>query len=136
MKPQGYLTAERRYKQIAGPLMAIYVVLCLGGTAIWAFFDVDVKLASVGLAIAICVPIIVLLWAKLRQFEETDEYTRITRMRAFARAAVITVSAIFVVGFLELFEVVSDVPLFLFGPLFFLAYGLISCLQRWPGKTV
>ncbi|MEM1150637.1 MAG: hypothetical protein AAGI03_08780 [Pseudomonadota bacterium] len=136
MQRQGFQTAERRYKRIAYPLLALYVVLCIGGTTLWAFFDVDVKLASAGLAIAICVPVIALLLAKLRQFEETDEYTRLRRLRAFAQAAVITVSAVFVVGFLQMFDVVGYVPVFLFGPLFFLAYGITSCLQRWPGKTV
>jgi len=136
MKRQGYLSAERRYNKIARPLIALYALLCIGGTAIWAFYDVDVRLASAGLAIVICLPIIALLAAKLRQFEETDEYTRLARLRAFARAAVIIVSSVFLVGFLEMFEVVGDVPLFLFGPLFFLAYGLVSCLQRWQGKTV
>jgi len=136
MKRQGYQTAERRYRRIANPLIAIYVVLCIGGTALWAVFDVDVKLASAGLAIAICAPIVALLAAKLRQFEETDEYTRLRRLRAFAQAAVVTVSAVFVVGFLQMFDVLGYVPVFLFGPLFFLAYGLASCVQRWPGKTV
>ena len=136
MKRQGYQAAERRYRRIANPLIAMYVVLCIGGTVLWAFFDVDVKLASAGLAIAICVPIIALLAAKLRQFEETDEYTRLRRLRAFAQAAVVTVSAVFVVGSLQMFDVLGYVPVFLFGPLFFLAYSLASCIQRWPGKTV
>lgn len=136
MKRQGFQTAERRYKAVAYPLIAIYVLLCIGGTVLWAFVDVDVSLASAGLAVAICVSVIALLAAKLRQFEETDEYTRLRRLRAFAQAAVVTVSAVFVVGFLELFEVIGHVPVFLFGPLFFLAYSLPSCLPRWPGKTV
>ena len=136
MRRQGFQFAERRYKRVAYPLIAVYALLCLGGTALWAFFDVDVKLASAGLAIVICIPVIALLVAKLRQFEETDEYTRLRRLRAFARAAVVTLSAVFIVGFLELFDVIDDVPLVLFGSLFFLAYGITACLQRWPGKTV
>ena len=132
----GFQEARRRYNRIVGPLLAVYVILCLGGSALWAFFDVEVKLASMALALAICLPILFVLVAKLRYFEETDEYTRLRQLRAFSRAGAVTVGAIFVVGFLQLFDVIPDIQVFLFGPLFFLVYGLISCSDRWFGKTI
>ncbi|MCI4643640.1 MAG: hypothetical protein MRY64_02530 [Hyphomonadaceae bacterium] len=127
--------ARRRYNRIAGPLMAAYAVLCLSGSALWAFFDVEFKLVSAILALTICLPIVAVLLAKLRYFEETDEYTRLRQLRAFARAGAVTVSAVFIVGFLQLFELVGQVPVFLFGPLFFLVYGLATCTDRWFGKA-
>ncbi len=132
----GFKEARKRYNRIAGPLMAVYAVLCLGGSALWAFLDVDVKFTSAILALAICAPVIAVLIAKLRYFEETDEYTRLRQLRAFALAGAVTVSAVFIVGFLQLFDVVGQVPVFLFGPLFFLVYGLATCTGRWFGKTV
>lgn len=132
----GFKEARKRYNRIAAPLLAVYVVLCLGGSALWAFFDVEVKFTSAIIAVAICAPVIAVLLAKLRHLEETDEYTRLRELRAIAWAGAVTVSAVFVVGFLQLFEVVGQVPVFLFGPLFFLVYGLATCSGRWFDKTV
>ena len=134
-QPYGFKEARKRYNRVAGPRLAGDVVLCLGGSALWAFFDIEVKLTSAIMAVAICLPVIAVLLAKLRYLEETDEYTRLRQMRAFAWAGAVTVSAVFIVGFLQLFDVVGQVPVFLFGPLFFLVYGLLTCTYRWLGKA-
>jgi putative transcriptional regulator len=60
----------------------------------------------------------------LRLVRETDEYTRLRQLQALAEAGCLLTGTIFIVGFLERFNVIGDVPLFLFGP------GLLFLL--WP----
>ena len=48
---------------------------------------------------------------------------------------VVNVTGAFLVGFLQIFNVIGRVDIFWFGTLFFLSYGLSVCLQQFA-KTV
>jgi hypothetical protein len=96
----------------------------LGGSYYLRTVEVEPTWLKILISIAVTLPIIASLFAMLRYFEETDEYSRLLQLRAFATGAVITVSALFAVGFLQMFAVLGAVEVFWFGPLFFVCYGL------------
>lgn len=133
-QPKGFRTASRRYMIVFWPLMSLYVITLFAGAL---FIDEDTAplYQRAAIAIGIALPLFGILWAMLRQVKETDEYTRMRQLQALAEGGATTVGAIFLVGFLELFNVIGDVPLFLFGAFFFFAFGLAFCRSR-IGKTV
>lgn len=131
---KGFRTANKRYLMIFFPMMAVYCV------AIFAALNfIDMKTASAGLrtaaALGVSLPLVAILWSVLRLVRETDEYTRLRQLQALTEAGLALTGIIFVVGFLERFNVIPDVPLFLFGPAFFFLYGLAHARQLL-GKTV
>ena len=131
----GFNAARKRYHRVFWPAMLAYVVIVLGGA--WLIDEGTTPQWLAGLvAIATALPVCLALWAIVRWMSETDEYTRIKHLKAFARAAAITVSGIFIVGFLQLFEVIGNFKVFWFGSAFFLAYGLSTCVPVLFGKTV
>ena len=131
---RGFRTANRRYKILFWPMMAVYVAVILG-----AKFLVDEDTAPAWLnaacAIAATLPLLGALYAIRRQSEETDEYTRLKQLRAMRDGGIITAGVTFLVGFLQIFEVIGAVDVFWFGPLFFVAFGL-SSLTNCFGRTV
>ncbi|WP_084421074.1 hypothetical protein [Henriciella litoralis] len=131
----GFNAARKRYKRVFWPAMASYCLIVAGG--VW-YVDKGVTppwIASL-VAIATALPVCVALWAIVRWMLETDEYTRMRHLKAFAYGAALVISAIFVVGFLQIFEVIGNVEVFWFGPAFFIAYGLFNCVPMLFGKTV
>lgn len=132
--PKGFRKANKRYVAIFIPMMAVY---CAAIGAAISFIDLETASLSVraGAAIGVALPLIAIIWAVLRLVRETDEYTRLRQLQALAEAGCVLAGLIFVIGFLERFNVIGDVPLFLFGPAFFFLYGLAHARQRF-GKTV
>lgn len=128
MAQQGFKAANRRYHRLYWPLMAIYVAACFAGAAYVDEGTTPVWIAT-SVATATAAPLLVVLWLMLRYFDETDEYTQLRQLKAFAEGAAITIGGVFVVGFLQLFEVLQDVTVFWFGPMFFVAYGVAFCLR-------
>ena len=130
----GFRTANRRYKYLFWPMMAAYVVIIFG-----AKFLVDEETAPAWLnivcALAATLPLFGTLYAIRRQSEETDEYTRMRQLRSMRDGGLITAGIAFLVGFLQIFDVIGSVDAFWFGPLFFFAFGL-SKLARCYGRTV
>ncbi len=124
MTQHTFKSARRRYQRVFWSLMAVYVIAVLGGSYYLSTLEVEPMWLKLGISIAVTVPVIAVLFAMLRYFKETDEYSRLVQLQSFATGAVITVSAIFAVGFLQLFEVIGAVEVFWFGPLFFICYGL------------
>ena len=133
-QPKGFRTANRRYQYLFWPLMALYVAII-----ILASHFIDEDTSPLGLkivaAVATSLPMLGALWAILRLVRETDEYTRLHHLTALAQGGAITAGAAFVAGFLQIFGAVPEFSAFWFGPLFFAAYGLSSCV-RFFGKTV
>lgn len=131
----GFNAAQKRYRRVFWPAMIAYAAIVLGGA--W-FVDEGTTPQWIAalVAIATALPVCLALWAMVRWMSETDEYTRIKHLKGFARGAALTVSGVFIVGFLQLFEVIGPVEVFWFGPAFFLAYGLSTCLPMMFGKTV
>ncbi len=133
-EPKGFRTANRRYHYVFWPMMAIYLVIIF-----LAVHFIDEETSPLGLkvlgGIATSLPMLGALWAILRLVRETDEYTRLHQLNALAQGGVITASAAFIAGFLQIFGALPEFSAFWFGPLFFIAYGLSSCIQYF-GKTV
>lgn len=136
MTKQGFATAKRRYNRVFWPLMGAYLIVVLGGSLLIVQYDDAPGWLPVMVAVLAALTLFGVLVAALRYFEETDEYTRLRQLTAFARGAVITVSAIFLVGFLQMFDVVGAVDVFWFGPLFLFSWGLAYCGARFIGGTV
>lgn len=131
---KGFRTANKRYLMVFMPMMAAY---CVTISAVLNFIDMET--ASTGVrtaaALGVSLPLVAILWSVLRLVRETDEYTRLRQLQALTEAGLALAGIIFVVGFLERFNVIPDVPLFLFGPAFFFLYGLAHARQLL-GKTV
>ena len=131
---RGFRTANRRYKYLFWPMMAVYVAIILG-----AKFLIDEDTAPAWLnaacAIAATLPLLGTLYAIRRQTDETDEYTRLKQLNALRDGGLITAGITFLIGFLQIFDVIGSVDAFWFGPLFFFAFG-ISKLTNCFGRTV
>lgn len=133
-KTKGFRTANRRYLYVFWPSMAAYVAIIFATS-----YFIDKETAPLWLkvagALAATLPILGALWAILRLVRETDEYTRLRQLTALAQGGAITAGIAFLVGFLQIFNVVGSVDIFWLGTLFFLSYGLSVCLQQFA-KTV
>jgi hypothetical protein len=131
---KGFRTANKRYMMIFVPMMAIY---CVAITAALTLIDFDTAPTGlrVAAALSVSLPLVAIIWSVLRLVRETDEYTRLRQLQALAEAGCLLTGTIFIAGILERFNVIGDVPLFLFGPAFFFFYGLAHVRQRL-GKTV
>ena len=131
---RGFRTATRRYKLLFWPMMAAYVAIILG-----AKFLIDEDTAPAWLnaacAVAATLPILGTLYAIRRQTDETDEYSRLKQLNALRDGGLITAGITFLVGFLQIFDVIGPVDAFWFGPLFFFAFG-IAKLTDCFGRTV
>nr|WP_321360136.1 hypothetical protein [uncultured Hyphomonas sp.] len=131
---RGFRSAARRYKSLFWPMMALYVAIILGAKF---FIDEDTAPAwlNAACALAATLPIVGTLYAIRRQTDETDEYTRMRQLMALRDGGLITAAITFLVGFLQIFDVIGAVDVFWFGPLFFLAFGL-SNMTNCFGRTV
>lgn len=128
MSQQTFKSAKRRYHRMFWPLMAAYTVIVIGGSFGLRQLDPEPKWMQAALAIACAAPVIATLFVMLRYAEETDEYSRLIQLKGFAWGGVVTASALFLVGFLQLFHILELVEVFWFGPLFFIAYGISTFL--------
>jgi hypothetical protein len=131
---KGFRAANKRYLMVFMPMMAAY---CATLVAVVTFIDMETAStgARAAAALGVSLPLVAVLWSVLRLVRETDEYTRLRQLQALTEAGLALTGIIFVVGFLERFNVIPDVPLFLFGPAFFFLYGLAHARQLL-GKTV
>ncbi|MEQ9316283.1 MAG: hypothetical protein RLN72_10555 [Henriciella sp.] len=135
MAQLGFNAARKRYNRLYWPAIAVYVAVCIGA-AIVLDKETSPQWMLSGAAILTAIPLVFIMWLMLRHQDETDEYTRMRQLKAFARGSCITISAIWVVGSFQLWELVPGVNVFWFGPFFFFAYGLSYCWSGLFGKTV
>ena len=131
---KGFRTANKRYLMIFVPMMTVYCVAIIAALAL-IDFDTSPTALRVAAALGVSAPLVAILWSILRLVRETDEYTRLRQLQALAEGGCLLTGTIFILGFLERFNVIEDIPLFLFGPAFFFFYGLAHVRQRL-GKTV
>ena len=124
MAQQTFKSAKRRYHSVFWPLMAIYCIIVVGGSFLLSKLDPEPIWLQASLAIACALPVIATLLVMMRYALETDEYTRLIQLKGFAWGGVITVSVVFLIGFLQLFHVIETFEIFWFGPFFFIAYGI------------
>lgn len=128
MSQQTYKSAAKRYWRAFVPVMIVYLIATLAGSFYLKTFDVEPTWLQATIAICCTIPMVVFLAIQIRYFLETDEYNRMIQLKGFAIGAAITVSGIFLIGFLQMFDVVEHVEVFWFGPFFFVAYGLSTYL--------
>ena len=128
MTQQTFKSAKRRYHRVFWPLMVVYTLIVIGGSFGLKQFETEPIWLQATLAVACAAPVIGTLLVMMRYAEETDEYSRLVQLKGFAWGGIITVSAIFLIGFLQLFDILGLVEVFWFGPFFFVAYGLSTLL--------
>ena len=128
MTQQTFKSAKRRYHRVFWPLMIVYTLIVVGGSVGLNLLETEPVWLQATLAVACAIPVVATLLVMMRYAEETDEYTRLVQLKAFAWGGIVTISLIFLVGFLQLFEVVERFEVFWFGPLFFIAYGISTHL--------
>lgn len=121
--------ARSRYRRLFWPMMALYVVVVIGGTLLRTNFDAPPLWLDVALALGSALPVSAVLFLMVRYFLEADEFVRLQQLTAFAYGACLTVSSIFVAGFLQMFDVIRGIEVFWFGPAFFFAYGIVHKLM-------
>lgn len=124
MAQQTFKSAKKRYWRAFVPIMIMYLVATLAGSFYLGTFDVEPTWLQATIALACSLPMVFFLYVQIRYFLETDEYDRLIQLKGFAIGAAITVSAIFLLGFLQMFHVIDRIEVFWFGPAFFVAYGL------------
>ncbi len=124
MTQHTYKTARRRFKRANTVLMAIYVIAILGGTYYLKSLEIEPLWLQITIAFLVAAPLCLYLVSMLRYFQETDEYNRMLHLQAFAYGAVFTVSMVFIVGALQMFDVIESFEIFWLGVMFFLAYGI------------
>lgn len=132
----GFREATRRYHRVFWPIMGLYLLCLFGGEILLEYNDPAPLWMKVAVSLAAALPMSALLFVILRYFEETDEYTAKRQYKAFAQAAAVTMTAIFIVGFLQLFDAMASFDVFWFGPAFLMLWGLAYCRQCLAGKTV
>ncbi|NQY12763.1 MAG: hypothetical protein HRT81_02750 [Henriciella sp.] len=130
MTQQTFKSAKRRYHRVFWPLMGVYSVIVLAGSYTLNQMDPEPEWLQASLAVACAVPVIGTLLVMLRYALETDEYSRMIQLKGFAWAGVITVSIIFLIGFLQLFHVIENFEIFWFGPFFFIAFGISTLIMN------
>jgi hypothetical protein len=133
-QPKGVRTAHKSYIMVFVPMMTIYCV-AIAAALTFIDFETSPSVLRIAAALGVSLPLVAILWSILRLVRETDEYTRMRQLQALAEAGCFLTGTIFILGFLERFNVIGDIPLFLFGPAFFFFYGLAHVRQRL-GKTV
>lgn len=128
MAQQTFKSASRRYWRAFVPIMIVYLIATLAGSFYLKTFDEEPVWLQATVAIACTLPMLLFLFIQVRYFLETDEYNQIIQLKGFAIGASITIGAIFLVGFLQMFHVLGHVEVFWFGPAFFIAYGVSTYL--------
>ena len=121
MAEQTYKTARRRFKRAYFIMMAIYVVAILGGTYVLKSLEVEPLWLQLTIALSVALPLCLSLGIMLRHFSETDEYTRLMHLQSFAYGSVLTVSLVFIIGALQMFEIIETFEIFWIGVFFFFA---------------
>ena len=133
MTPVGYKRANRRYLAVFVPVMVLYCLALFAGIFITQRLDAPPGWLSPVIAVTIMLPIAGVFFALWRYTRETDEYTRIAQLEALTLAGMTTAFMAGLVGFLQIFDVIANFPVFWLLPVFFLSFGLAKCLNRMPG---
>lgn len=121
-----FKSANRRYFRAFVPIMALYLLILMAGKFYLNSLTAEPQALQVAIALLAALPMAAFIGIELRFIAETDEYTRAIRYKAIAFAAGILVTAIFTIGFLQLFDAMGAIDVFWFGPAFFGLYGLSS----------
>ena len=124
-----YKEARNRYKRLFWPVMAFYIVAVFSGAFLIGNYEEPPLWLSVITALIVSVPVVCVPFLMVRYFREADEFVRLQHLTAFAYGACFIVGAIFVAGFLQMFDAVGHIEVFWFGPAFFFAYGIVYKLM-------
>ena len=124
-----YKKANRRYRAVFIPMIALYCVLCIGGALLLNTTNTPPGWLKHAISIFTIAPILIVFCLIWRYVHETDEYTRLRQLEALAIAGMVTASAAGLIGFMQLYEAIPDFPVFMLLPVFFLSYGLAKWLR-------
>ena len=124
MSDYTFKQAKRRYHLVYWPMIAVYCVACIGGALLLKVTHAPPEWMAPVIAVLTVAPMFAVLWLIWRYVRETDEYTRLQQLQALSIGGLVCAGATGLVGFLQLFDVIENFPVFLFLPLFFLSYGL------------
>ncbi len=129
MEKKNFTQANRNYKRRFWPLILIYVVLCFAGPFWLAFTSEPAKWQYIVVALSNALPIIFILGVMGKFLKETDEYTREQQMSAMLIGGGIVLSFAVIWGFFELYQIAPSFWSFLYGPMFFAAWGVTYFLR-------
>ena len=124
MSDYTFKQAKRRYHLVYWPMIAVYCVACIGGALLLKVTHAPPEWMAPVIAVLTVAPMFAVLLLILRYVRETDEYTRLQQLQALSIGGLVCAGTTGLVGFLQLFDVIENFPVFLFLPLFFLSYGL------------
>src|SRR5262245_18859258 len=132
MAEVSFSEAGRRYRRLFWPAMISYAVVCIGGALLIKAMHEPAPWITATIAVASAAPAVITVWLLARFIRETDEYTRRIQVEAMLTGGAITLSAVIVLGFLELYDIV---PVFKEGmmlvwPAFFFFYGASFFVQQ------
>lgn len=124
--------AMRAYLIRSALWMGVYCALHL--LVILGCFDAIVGTPSAWLlALAVSLPIAAQLRAALLWIQAADEYQRAVAIRGLVIACGLVLMFCTVWGFGESYAAAPHAPAWLVAPLFWLVWGLVSCLMRVRG---
>ncbi len=115
MTQQTFKSASKRYWRAFVPIMLVYLVATLAGSFYLKTFEVEPVWLQATVAVACTLPMLLFLFIQIRYFLETDEYNQMIQLKGFAIGSAITVGAIFLIGFLQMYHVINQVEVFWFG---------------------
>ena len=129
MSPISFKQAKRRYHLVFWPMIAIYVVACLGGALIQRqITPAPIWLAPI-LAFLTVVPMLAVLVFIWRYVQETDEYSRMRQLEALAIGGLVTAGAAGFIGFLQIYDAIPTFPVVMMLPFFFISFGLAKIFR-------
>jgi hypothetical protein len=132
---QTYKQANRRYRRVFLPVMAVYAALTFVGPLVMvAFAGQPPGWLMAMISVVTGAPIAIVFWLMMRYLRETDEYTRAIQIEALLTGASLTFSLAVIWGFLELYRVIPRSEFFssmlMVGPAFFFFYGMAFLVQH------
>jgi len=126
MSNQTYKSAIRRYRRSFIPVIIFYVIACFAAPVVMGAVGADNLPVATFLAVLTGAPIGVIMWLMIRLSRETDEYSRLKMLEAFAEGAGVIVTVSVIVGFLEMYGAIDPVWTFWVGPGFLMAYAFAA----------
>ncbi|PKP80863.1 MAG: hypothetical protein CVT79_12630 [Alphaproteobacteria bacterium HGW-Alphaproteobacteria-18] len=131
MGPQNsYRAASKHFLVTVIPLLTLYGVLVVFGHRLFDLNSLSVTARTAG-AVLTFLPMMGILWSIHRILQRTDEYTRMRLFWALAEGGIALSGVLFAVGFLEYFDVIPEIPLFVFGSIFYLLVALALLRQNF-----
>ncbi|HEU4593246.1 MAG TPA: hypothetical protein VFS13_20250 [Steroidobacteraceae bacterium] len=116
--------AKRKYQKELFGALALYVVVLF--TSIWLSKPMEPGAARTALLLTPIIPILLSIWAIVRQFGRMDEFVRLRTLESFAIAGAVTAGVTFTYGFLESAGF-PKLSMFWVWPVMGFVWGVVAC---------